>query len=420
MKNFYQKWGNQTPLLEDFFEKQKIWEKNSGENSNQNNYSPEKDFEIFSIDSMEFDEKSENSEEKFLQQMIEKFGKLHIVTHNKKTLEILEKILAKKQISTTLRHEFYQFIAGTEIWTSAKNIQKIERKYFIFLIKMLFWLVETKTGRVNELKYYGNEFEWLENFRLQANECNYFLEEHEKNLENSEVILEVYTQNIQKNPNRKMILRDVMLLEGAIRKNFSSEVHFEKLIENIKNCKNPYQNELIEVLRIIEGIYISAPNRPTGENPFPPGKYGEIYFLHQKSVWSEGFKWLSMATKQLFEIEKKFQNHHQPKNRIENILAQKIHDAIIEMMRFNIFENPNLGMILTIQNDATSVQFIEREISQKQQQSFKDTIGYGFSLHEENSQNFVREAFGTLENIQIFDEKKSQITIFEEPKNSLK
>ena len=80
------------------------------------------------------------------------------------------------------------------------------------------------------------------------------------------------TKNSKKISNRKMIFRDTMLLEGVIRKNFAFEVNFEKLIENIKNCKNPHQNELIEVLRMIEGIYISAPNRPTGENPFPPGK----------------------------------------------------------------------------------------------------------------------------------------------------
>ena len=162
--------------------------------------------------------------------MFEKFGKLHILAANKKTLEILEKIFTKKHISTTLRQEFYQFVAGDEIFSAAKNIQNIERKYFIFLVKMLFWLVDT--GRVNELKYYGDEFEWLENFRLQSSECNYFLESHEKNLEKSPVILEVLTKNSQKISNRKMIFRDIMLLEGAIRKNFAFEVNFEKLIEN--------------------------------------------------------------------------------------------------------------------------------------------------------------------------------------------
>ncbi len=351
--------------------------------------------------------------------MFEKFGKLHILAANKKTLEILEKIFAKKHISTTLRQEFYQFVAGDEIFSAAKNIQNIERKYFIFLVKMLFWLVDTTTGRVNELKYYGNEFEWLENFRLQSSECNYFLESHEKNLEKSPVILEVLTKNSQKISNRKMIFRDTMLLEGVIRKNFAFEVNFEKLIENIKNCKNPHQNELIEVLRMIEGIYISAPNRPTGENPFPPGKYGEIYFLKQKSVWSEGFKWLSMANKQLFEAEKKFQKNQKIESRTDEILARKIHESVIEIVRFNTFESQNLGMILTIQNNATSVQFIEREISQKQQKLFKNTIGYGFLLSEENIQNFVRESFGTLENIEIFDEKNAQITIFEEEKKAL-
>ena len=92
---------------------------------------------------------------------------------------------------------------------------------------------------------------------------------------------------------------------------------------------------------------------------------------------------------------------------------------MIEIVRFNTFESQNLGMILTIQNNATSVQFIEREISQKQQKLFKNTIGYGFLLSEENIQNFVRESFGTLENIEIFNEKNAQITIFEEEKNAL-
>ena len=126
-----------------------------------------------------------------------------------------------------------------------------------------------------------------------------------------------------------------------------------------------------------------------------------------------------MATKQLFEVEKKFQKNQKIESRTDEILIRKIHESVIEIVRFNTFESQNLGMILTIQNDATSVQFIEREISQKQQEFFKDTIGYGFLLSEENSQKFVQESFGTLENIEIFDEKNAQITIFEEEKKAL-
>ena len=126
-----------------------------------------------------------------------------------------------------------------------------------------------------------------------------------------------------------------------------------------------------------------------------------------------------MANKQLFEAEKKFQKNQKIESRTDEILARKIHESVIEIVRFNTFESQNLGMILTIQNNATSVQFIEREISQKQQKLFKNTIGYGFLLSEENIQNFVRESFGTLENIEIFDEKNAQITIFEEEKKAL-
>ncbi len=282
--------------MEDFFQNQKIFEKNHNNIPEENTtHSVSQDeFQIFSLEN--------NSEKEFLENIAKKYHKLQIVTSNKKTGELLQKILENSALSVHFRYEFYQFIASEEIFKKILQDKNIERKYFIFLIKMLFWLTDTKTGLVNELKYYGQEFDWLENFRLQENETNIFLENQEKNLKNSDIIIEVFNKNISKNPERKMIFRDILLMENTIRKGISTEISFEKLIANIETLNNPHKTALIDILRAIESVYLSTPNRPNGENIVPPGKYGETYFFTQNALWCRGCTWLSMANRGLFEV----------------------------------------------------------------------------------------------------------------------
>lgn len=50
------------------------------------------------------------------------------------------------------------------------------RKETILLAKLDFWLRYTKTGLLDELKFYGDERIWLELFRATQDEENPFIE----------------------------------------------------------------------------------------------------------------------------------------------------------------------------------------------------------------------------------------------------
>lgn len=406
-KNHHEKTEN---LLENFFENQKISQKNVTKNPEKSE-NPEKNIEIFSL---------ENSDEKkFLEDLTKKFGKLQIVTGNRKTGEIIQKILQNSELSVAIRNEFYQFVAGKEIFKKILEEKNIERKYFIFLVKMLFWLVDTKTGLANELKYYGNEFEWLENFRLQADETNIFLKNQEKNLKNTDIIIEIFNKNFTKNHERKTIFRDILLAENVIRKGISTEISFEKLISNIETLDNPFKNDLINTLRAIEAVYVATPTRPTGENPVPPGKYGETYFFTQNALWHRGCMWLAMANRGLFDVLENFKKNLKTSTRSEKIIAEKIIAEVTEIFAFQSREMPDIGVILTIVNESITVQFITKNIAKYSEKYFKNAIGYGFHLASDGTEKFLENEFAHTDGVEIFGEKNPQIVNFAPLKKTL-
>lgn len=231
----------------------------------------------------------------------------------------------------------------------------------------------------------------MENFRLAENESNIFLERQEERIGASNIILENFHKNIS--TEIFTIYKDISLLEGAIRKNFSEEIDFEKLILNIKKIvKNP--EKMAEIIRTIESIYCSVPNRPTGENIIPPGKYGETYFFTQNDLWCRGFKWLSLATKQLFEELKNFEKESASiTEREEKILCKKIISELKMVIVFSIQEFINTGIILTITENSTKAEFIIRKLGQESEKFFQNAIGYGFHLENESVENFLKNEF---------------------------
>lgn len=46
-------------------------------------------------------------------------------------------------------------------------------------------------------------------------------------------------------------------------------------------------------------IYETTPLRPQGDSIFPPGDFGETYFITQENLWSRGNRWLLIASRYL-------------------------------------------------------------------------------------------------------------------------
>lgn len=379
--------------------------KNISDDKNEKN---PKNFEIISL------ENDEKTEIDIIKKSLENHEKIQIITINRKTSEAILSELKAKNLDAIIKFPHYQFIFAEGIFekirkiSEEKNSEKIERKFVIFLIKMGFWILSTKTGLVNELKYYGEEFDWLEDFRLNADESNTFRENHEKILDGKNIIIENFHKNIA--TNIFTLYRDFPLLEGIIRKNFSEIIDFEKLIKNIEKIENSFQKSLIKSIRAVEAMYAKTPNRPTGENPTPPGKYGETYFIKQNDLWCSGFKWLAMANKDLFENWKNWKNENasQEFGRNKKNIIEKISANISLLVEFNTREFADLGVILTIINDEIRAEFISQKIPKNCKKFFENGIGYGFHLSAESVGNFLEREF-CLEKIAVKNIENPQI-----------
>lgn len=251
----------------------------------------------------------------------------------------------------------------------------------------------------------------MEDFRLNGDESNIFRENHEKILGEKNIIIENFHKNIR--TDIFTLYRDFPILEGIIRKNFSETIDFEKLIKNISKIENSYKNPLISAIRAVEAMYAKTPNRPTGENPIPPGKYGETYFIRQNDLWCAGFKWLAMANKELFENWKNWENKNKSQTfeRNKTSLSEKISSNISLLVEFNTQEFADLGVILTIVNDEIRAEFISQKIPKNCKKFFENGIGYGFHLSAESVGNFIEREF-SLEKITLENTENPQITQF--------
>lgn len=226
---------------------------------------------------------------------------------------------------------------------------------------MAFWLTDTKTGIVGELKYYGEEFEFLEKFRLTKDETNIFRKKFEEDISKKNIILEAFHKNIELKG--FPIYKDISLLEGVMRKAFSHTVDFEKLVKNIEKFLGKASEDLIHSVRTLEAIYQNTANRPTGESVIPPGKYGETYFLTQNELWSRGCKWLSVGNRGLYSTFVEWKNENeQTENRAKNIAKNAICRDIEMLISYETQECPDLGVIMSIVNDETTLEFISRKL----------------------------------------------------------
>ena len=282
-------------------------------------------------------------------------------------------------------------MASEEIFHALENPEKIERKYFIFLLKVVFWLTNTKTGLFNELKFYGNEYEFSQIFRLQNNEKNIYFEKYLENIAEASVQIETFSRETKKSKTYTLI-REIPLMEEIIRRNTAENIHFDTLITDIENIKNIHKKSLIEAIRNIEAMYENIPDRPTGENPNPPGKYGETYFLSQEKCWHKGCQWLSMMNRFLRQVftdwKAEFSENISRKNRI---MIEYISEKILKLIKFQTEKNENLGIILTIIDGKTQLQCIEKNLSPYWKNLAENTTAYGFHLSAEGIDNFISQ-----------------------------
>lgn len=104
-------------------------------------------------------------------------------------------------------------------WVSPKAVFEastahtpLDRKYLIFLLRLNFWLLKTKTGLLSELKWYGNEREYASLLVTQPDEFHVFRREYQKQYQSANIIIKNIFDS-KPSGHVPVLVRDIALME---------------------------------------------------------------------------------------------------------------------------------------------------------------------------------------------------------------
>ena len=135
-----------------------------------------------------------------------------------------------------------------------------KRKMGILMTKILFWLEDTETGLLDELKFYGSERQDIQFFRSRESEENIFQKEQTHITPETRCIIES-SFPLTETCGNCLLIKDIPLIDEALRRYESTKVDIEKLYYFLEIL--PHSEDLTEAIRYIEALYGSLPERPT-------------------------------------------------------------------------------------------------------------------------------------------------------------
>ncbi len=126
-------------------------------------------------------------------------------------------------------------------WCSVEYIRELlisesvlQRKQMVLLLKIAYWLTETTTGLLDEMKFYGEERNILDIYRCRSDESHIWRMEYESKIQKIPVLICDAYYFDGKIPGRYTIIKDIPLLEDIIRRRSSQEISFDRLYSAIE------------------------------------------------------------------------------------------------------------------------------------------------------------------------------------------
>ena len=295
---------------------------------------------------------------------------LLLLVNNRKQSEWMYSILSEKWYSIEEYFESTRFCSIEMIHAWLKK-GTWSRKETILMIKILTWLWETKTGLLDELKFYGEEREYIDIFRSEKTEWNIFREEKRKKIDQSKIIIaemwitDLGEKNVLENEHTLMI-RDCILFWDILRKKESYHISFEKIHSLSSFLRGKYNDKCWQdidfSIALIQEIFETTPLRPQGNSAFPPGDFGETYFFTQDSLWNNGNKWLVLASYSLQNSIEKITILLKDAGIIERKYSEELLWKIEKLIEITRKYDSNTGIILQISESDTIVISVPRSI----------------------------------------------------------
>ncbi|MBX9809169.1 hypothetical protein K2X92_02145, partial [Candidatus Gracilibacteria bacterium] len=326
---------------------------------------------------------------------------IELITPGYKTAEWMSHFLREHQIDNIISIK-------TEKWCSVEYLRELlssntrfERKKLILITKLSFWLLHTKTGLLDELKYYGDERIMLVLFFCRENEWNIWRESYNKKIQQTPLLISEIGN--QSNSDRFTMIKDIPLIEDVVRRKESAELDFDMLIASIHiiysdNLGQEGIIHMLDMIGIIRSIYESIPERPTGPLAYPPGNHGETYFITQEMLWHRGHKWLVHSSRTLEMSWKNWKDTHSNIEGRETILAiEYIEKCIYQFAMYHNRGDDNRNIILTIMNEKTKITFIPRSIEKYITSLLNSSISYGSNISLPQTRAFIMREYGYVE-----------------------
>lgn len=342
------------------------------------------------------------TETDFLLSMIERYGKVEIIAPNKKVQTFLTTTLREYGCKAESVIETSRFCSLEELW-DAIGKDEWERKESIFIGKLLWWLQDTETGFLEELNFYGEEREYIRYFRAEDEEYSHFRERYENKLRETNCIVNElgnFVRNRSQIENAALIIKDIPLIEDAVRKNGSILISIDELTKDLRSF--PDVKNLLYTLYLIIDLYEHVPERPTGINQFPPGDFGETYFFSQTKLWETKGKWLVLFSKLLSGYYTEWKEKRIIHTRMEKLQARNIDTQISTLIQYGLIKEVNTWTIIHISEWGTTIRFIPKNVAKSVRELIinewrSNTISYGYKLDSKFMKRFLVNECGIFE-----------------------
>jgi DNA polymerase III epsilon subunit family exonuclease len=331
-----------------------------------------------------------------IKKSLEKSHSILILTPNNKQSLYLAWVLEREEYAVGIFKDSSHFFS-TRMLAYWLDMTTWKRKEVILIVKICSALIESETGLIDELKYYGDEREMIELFRSEGSEENIFFEKYNTSLHTKDILIsDLYNPSLIDKAlipwDHSLIVRDVMMIEDVIRRKKSRHISLEwlmKLSSSLFSTRHlTIYHDLITGLSIIWDIYRSVPERPIGERDFPPGNFWETYFITQWALWHRGYIWIALATEKLRDA------HNQiialsPWDPIEERNLEKIQKDISLLIEISWVKHTNISIVISITEDDTRISYIPRDVREdidnivrSQSGIYNQLIGYGIRSRE--------------------------------------
>jgi DNA polymerase III epsilon subunit-like protein len=332
-----------------------------------------------------------------IQDTLREKGKITLVTPGYKVSQWMSGFLKEHGIENMMTISPEKWCSVEYIRELIQDDRRLSRKEMILTLKIMYWMTETTTGLLDEMKFYGDERKMIDIYRCRADEYPIWRTTYESRIYSTPVLIaDAYSFTTQI-AGRYTIVKDLPLLEDIVRRRSSREISFDELYETLS--EHIWDTSILTMIDMIRGIYESTPERPQWVNPYPPGDHGETYFVTQSMLWHRGNNWLIQATRSLEENWKEWKKHSESesknqKSRKTKIDIEYIENCITILIRYHTIWDADTNMILSIQEGKTKITYIHRSVSDIMYPLTTGSTLYGIHISRPETSGFLMREYG--------------------------